>query len=67
MQGLADTLVWPAITEQFVKKACAAGAVIQFVTLPQKTHDSAGKASVPETIGWIANRFAGQRPPNNCP
>ena len=66
MQGLADTLVWPAITEQFVRKACAAGAVIQFVTLPQKTHDSAGKASVPEAIGWIANRFAGQRPPNNC-
>ena len=67
MQGLADTLVWPAITEQFVKKACAAGAVLQFVTLPQKTHDTAGKASVPEAIGWIANRFAGQRPPNNCP
>ena len=67
MQGLADTLVRPAITEQFVKKACAAGAVIQFVTMPQKTHDSAGKASVPEAIGWIANRFAGQRPPNTCP
>ncbi len=67
LQGLADTLVWPAITEQFVKRACASGAVIQFVTLPQKTHDSAGKASIPEAMGWIANRFAGQRPPNNCP
>ncbi len=67
LQGLADTLVWPAITEQFVKEACASGAVIQFVTLPQKTHDSAGKASIPEAMGWIANRFAGQRPPNNCP
>ncbi|MCX7344603.1 MAG: alpha/beta fold hydrolase [Alphaproteobacteria bacterium] len=66
VQGSDDTLVWPAVTVQFVRAACRTGAPVSFVTLPRKTHGGSGKASTPIAIGWINDRFAGQRAPSNC-
>lgn len=66
MQGTDDTLVWPAVTVQFVRAACRTGAPVSFVTLPRKTHGGSAKASTPIAIGWINDRFDGKRSPSNC-
>jgi alpha-beta hydrolase superfamily lysophospholipase len=66
VQGTDDTLVWPAVTVQFVRAACRTGAPVSFVTLPRKTHGGSGRASTPIAIGWINDRFSGKRAPSNC-
>lgn len=66
MQGQDDTLVWPAVTTQFIRAACRTGAPVLYVSLPDKTHGTSGRASVPDAMKWINGRFAGQRAPSNC-
>lgn len=65
-QGLADTIVHPAITKQFGEALCKQGAKVMFVTLPGVTHTFAAKESVATALKWMDDRFAGLPAPTVC-
>ncbi len=66
IQGGADDIVKPAVTTQFVRGACRAGATIQYVTLPGKGHSGAMDAGRVQAVSWLASRLAGQPARSNC-
>jgi len=66
IQGGADDIVRPAVTTQFVRGACAAGANVQYVTLKGKGHSGAMEAGRAEAVKWLAARLAGQPARGNC-
>ncbi len=37
------------------------------VMLPGVNHGFIGRDSAGAAVKWMADRFAGKRPPNNCP
>jgi alpha-beta hydrolase superfamily lysophospholipase len=66
IQGGADDIVKPAVTTQFVRGACRAGASVQYVTLPGKGHSGAMDAGHVQAVSWLASRLAGQPARSNC-
>jgi alpha-beta hydrolase superfamily lysophospholipase len=65
-QGMKDTLVRPAVTENYMHGLCRAGSKVWWYPVPGSghlfvAHDSAGAA-----IDWIAARFGGSPAPSNC-
>jgi pimeloyl-ACP methyl ester carboxylesterase len=66
-QGSADQLVRPAVTRDYVNRACRAGDKVRLVILPGVGHGFAGRDSAAAAIQWIAARFAGDAPPDDCP
>ena len=67
LQGLADQLVPPSVTESWRKRACALGTQIEVKTYPGQDHGGAYKASLDDAAHWIENRFAGTAAVNECP
>jgi pimeloyl-ACP methyl ester carboxylesterase len=65
-QGTADDIVRPQITARFMRTLCEQGAPVRMVRIPGGGHHSAAWDSVRATVGWIADRFAGAPPPNDC-
>lgn len=65
-QGGKDEIVAPAVTRDFVRRLCRGRAAVRFTTAAAGDHISAGKAAAPEAVAWIADRFAGTRPPSDC-
>jgi pimeloyl-ACP methyl ester carboxylesterase len=65
-QGTADQIVRPAITARFMQALCQQGAPVRFVSLPGASHTAAARASARAAVAWMADRFAGAPPPNNC-
>jgi pimeloyl-ACP methyl ester carboxylesterase len=66
MQGLADTVINPNATTQYVKHACRLRQRVQYTTYPGQTHQTIPSAAQNQYVHWIAARFAGQRAPDNC-
>jgi alpha-beta hydrolase superfamily lysophospholipase len=67
MQGTADTVINPNATAQYVARACAFHERVQYTTYPNQTHQTIPTAAQSQYLRWIADRFAGRRPPSNCP
>lgn len=65
-QGGQDRVVSPSVTSAAVRNSCRADAVVKLVTLQGKGHGSSAKASVPEAMAWMADRFAGKPAPSSC-
>lgn len=65
-QGLADTIVDPPVTEEFVRILCAKGVEVRFVTFPRIGHPGIPAKSAPDTVEWISKRFEGAAAPNDC-
>jgi len=65
-QGLADTVVWPQITEDYVRRLCRNGNAVRLVLVPGASHTVIAKETAPMTVEWMASRFAGAPAPNNC-
>jgi pimeloyl-ACP methyl ester carboxylesterase len=65
-QGTADTTVDPPVTEEFVRRLCAAGSVVWLEKFPGKTHHDIPKAAGRSAVDWIRDRFAGRPPPSSC-
>jgi pimeloyl-ACP methyl ester carboxylesterase len=61
-QGLADKLVAPAATRQFVDRLCASGERVTFHEFPGITHALAAYASLPALTFWLAQVDAGGSP-----
>ncbi len=67
VQGGADTIVDPALTQRFADERCAAGEIVDVRVLPGVDHVSTGFEGADQVTAWIGDRFAGLTPPSSCP
>jgi acetyl esterase/lipase len=65
-QGTADELVWPAVTQAYMKKLCDGGSKVRMLLLPGVQHGFSGRDSADAAVAWMADRFAGSAPPDDC-
>ena len=66
-QGSADPIVAPQVTLNFAQNLCRQRSVpVKYVAIEGGDHFSIGKRSADTTLAWIADRFAGLTPPNDC-
>jgi pimeloyl-ACP methyl ester carboxylesterase len=61
-QGLADGVVDPAVTADYVRQQCAAGNRIQFVTYAGVDHFGVAERSVTDQIRWLQAIRNGETP-----
>jgi pimeloyl-ACP methyl ester carboxylesterase len=66
VQGSADTIILPEVTERLVNKLCKAGETVDFRLLPGVGHLVTGHEAAPAVLKWIADRFAGKPSPSTC-
>lgn len=66
-QNANDDLVAPAVTAAHVRALCRSGNRVRRVTISGEGHATSAKDSATETLGWIADRFAGRAVPDDCP
>lgn len=66
IQGSADTIVEPAVTEAYVERQCKAGGPVRFMLMPGIGHDPIARDMAPAAVQWMADRFAGAPPPDDC-
>jgi pimeloyl-ACP methyl ester carboxylesterase len=64
-QGLADKLVVPSATADYVKLLCSQNTAVTSQTFTDVTHALAAYASLPTVLGWFAAVEAGENP-SNC-
>jgi hypothetical protein len=67
MQGTADTVINPFATADYVTRACRYNQPLEYTTYANQTHQTIPAAAQSQYVRWIADRFAGQRAPTNCP
>lgn len=65
-QGDQDTIVDPAVTQEFVGGLCAKGEQVDFRLLAGIGHLDGGPAAVPDVVKWVADRFAGATATSTC-
>lgn len=65
-QGTADDLVRPHITRAYMDRICAGGAKVQLHTMNGGSHMFAGRDSAFAAVEWMAARFSGHAPPDDC-
>ena len=66
VQGGADSIVNPALTQRFADERCAAGETVEVLVLPGVDHVSTGFEGAQEVTLWIQDRFAGAPAPSSC-
>lgn len=66
IQGTADTIVEPAVTEAYVSRQCKVGGPVRFMIVSGIGHDPIARDMAPAAVQWMADRFAGTAPPNDC-
>lgn len=65
-QGSTDGLVRPQVTQAYMQRLCEAGSRVRFLMMPNVSHGFAGRDSADAAVAWMADRFAGAAPPNDC-
>ncbi|MEP6297666.1 MAG: lipase family protein, partial [Ilumatobacter sp.] len=66
VQGGADTIVDPALTQRFADERCADGETVEVLALPGVDHVSTGFEGADQVTAWIVDRFAGLPAPTSC-
>jgi acetyl esterase/lipase len=66
-QGEDDQTVRPQVTQSYVSRLCAAGSRVSLMLMPGVGHGAAAMKSTLAAVDWMADRFAGDPPPNDCP
>jgi acetyl esterase/lipase len=66
VQGGADELVRPDVTEDYFKRQCAAGGKVRMLLLPAANHGFIARDSAASAVEWMTDRFAGFPPPSDC-
>lgn len=66
-QGLADQLVKPTATEDYVTLLCSQGVDVSFHRYPDVDHGLAAYASLPEMLIWLSGVTSGAAPTSDCP
>ncbi len=67
LQGADDTTVEPHWTQSFAALVCSRHQPIDFILRKGIGHLQIAYKSIPLATTWIAARFAGTPPPDNCP
>ena len=57
----------PHWTRSFATLVCSRNETVDFVELKNTGHLRVAYKSAPMAANWIANRFAGTKPPEHCP
>lgn len=65
-QGTTDNVVLPPVTFRYMRTLCAAGSPVRLVMLPGLGHGFIARDSAAQAVDWMADRFAGAPPPNDC-
>jgi pimeloyl-ACP methyl ester carboxylesterase len=65
-QGARDPVIDPLITRGFAQRLCQAGVPVRYVVLTRGDHYTAGVRSAGTAAAWIAERFAGIPPRDDC-
>jgi acetyl esterase/lipase len=65
-QGSADPVVRPRVTHKYMRILCGKGTPVQFVAMPGGDHDASAEFGAAPAVAWMAQRFAGARPPSSC-
>jgi acetyl esterase/lipase len=66
VQGSKDPTVEPHWTRSFVAKVCAQHETLDYVEFKGVKHLMIAYKSAPLVSAWIADRFTGAKPPDNC-
>jgi pimeloyl-ACP methyl ester carboxylesterase len=66
VQGGADGIVTPEVTERLVEALCSRGEQVDLRLLPGVGHVATGHEAAADVAAWIADRFAGAPAPNTC-
>ena len=66
VQGTADTIVAPEVTERLLHKLCAKGETVELRLYPGVGHLATGHEAAPAVLQWINDRFAAKPPPTSC-
>jgi pimeloyl-ACP methyl ester carboxylesterase len=66
VQGTADTTIPPALTDAFVKKACAEGDTVDYRTYEGATHVTVVVAAQDDVVAWLHDRVDGKPAPTTC-
>jgi pimeloyl-ACP methyl ester carboxylesterase len=66
VQEDTDPVVAPSVTHAFAEQACAAGATLHYLRLPDGNHNDAAQKSAAQAVPWMADRFAGTPAPSDC-
>ena len=62
-----DQLIPIALARGLFSDYCELGALVQFQTVPAADHVGGAVAGAPQTIAWLADRFAGRPALSSCP
>ncbi|HEX2216458.1 MAG TPA: alpha/beta fold hydrolase, partial [Xanthobacteraceae bacterium] len=65
-QGTSDSVVVPAITQDYMASLCRAGRRVKLITLPGVIHAFTAYRSAAAAVEWMSARFAGSSPPDDC-
>jgi acetyl esterase/lipase len=65
-QSVADPVVAPRVTKAFAERVCRARRPVRYIDLPGGDHGHTALNSATATLSWIAGRFKGDVPQNDC-
>jgi acetyl esterase/lipase len=65
-QGSKDGIVLPRITQDYMRRLCAAGSAVKLDVMPDVAHGFIAAKSAKSAVAWIADRFAGLPAPSDC-
>nr|WP_294553573.1 alpha/beta fold hydrolase [uncultured Rhodopila sp.] len=65
-QGDQDPVIIPSLTRAFARRLCGAGVPVRYLAMPGVDHYTAAVRSASAAAAWIADRFAGAAPPDDC-
>lgn len=65
-QGTSDQIIQPALTQAYMDRLCKAGSKVRMIMLPGIGHGRAAQASTMAAVNWMTDRFARERPPDDC-
>ncbi len=66
VHGEADQSLPPELTSELVRKLCAAGVAVEYLTYPDTGHDEVMAASADDAARWLADRLVDDDLPSNC-
>jgi alpha-beta hydrolase superfamily lysophospholipase len=66
VQGNADTIILPVLTDAFDKRACAEGDTVDYRSYPGATHGGVMVAAANDIVAWLNDRNAGTPALSTC-
>jgi len=65
-QGDEDPVIPAQLTRDFARRLCREHTPVRYLAMPGVDHYTAGARSVAAAADWIAARFVGASPPDDC-